>query len=108
MTPEEFWHILQDVPEERPTSFKLYHDDNGLPVVYTMEDLGGNYIEVDREIYLLAPMDARVIDGRLIYNPKKPHIPKLKPSKESGTPCHPDSVCVVIDEDATHIKWRKR
>lgn len=108
MTPEEFWHILQDVPAAPPVSFRLYHDDHGMPIVYTMEDLGGNYIEVDREMYLLAPMDARVVDGQLIYNPKKPHMPKLKPSKESGTPCHPDSVCVVIDENATHIKWRKR
>ena len=75
--------------------------------VYTMEELDGNYIEIDRAMYLLAPMDARVVDGKLVYDPKQPHMAKLKPSEKSGTPCHPSSVCVVVDIGEPHIKWQK-
>lgn len=105
MTPEEFWRILHDAPEPKPVFFRLYHDDQGHPIIYSMENLSGNYIDVDSEIFARGSMDVRVVDGRLILIDRHNHATKLRPNHEHGTPCHPQDVCVIVDNHAPHIKW---
>ena len=61
MTPEEFWSILHDIPEPKPIFWRLYYNDAGEPVCYSMEDQPGNYIDIDPETFALAPW-------MLIYN----------------------------------------
>lgn len=107
MTPEEFWSILHDVPEPKPIFYRLYHDDDGSPIVYSMEDLPGNYIEIDSVTYNQSNYCVRVVDGKLIQVPKTSPANKLRPDSETGTACHCWSVCIVVDESVDHTKWCK-
>jgi hypothetical protein len=105
MTNEEFWKILQSMPEPTPLFYKLYYNDDGSPIIYSMEELPGNYIEVDQETYVLAPFNVRVVDGKLVYIKPVITIKKLQPTDLNGTACDPGDVCIVVDPDQPHTKW---
>lgn len=103
MTWQELVAIHAAMPEPQPVSYRLYHDDQGRPIVYTMEDLPGNYIEIDRETYVSGSPWVRVVDGKLrqLFMHAQE---KLRPS-DSGTPCHPRDVAVV--DPASTSFWSK-
>ena len=100
----KFWQCFQ-WPEIQPVTYRLYHDDQGNPIIYTMEDLPGTYIEVDQDTYIHGSFGVRVIEDKLII--LKPAIiaKKLHLSQDQGTPCDPRDVCVVVDYDVKHRKW---
>ena len=104
MNEEEFWAILKDIPEPKQIFYRLYYKDNGSPIIYSMENLPGNYIEVDQPTYVLAPFNVRVIDGKLVYIKPVVTVKKLQPSID-GTACNPHDVCIVVDIDQPHTKW---
>jgi hypothetical protein len=104
MTEEDFWSILQAIPEPKQVFYRLYYNDTGLPVIYSMEHLPGNYIEVDQPTYVLAPFNVRVIDGKLVYIKPMVTVKKLQPSTD-GTACNPQDVCIVVDTNQPHTKW---
>lgn len=104
MTPEEFFSILQAVPEHRPLTYRLYHDDQSRPLFYSMEDLPGQWIEVDAVAYAQGSHDVRIKDGRLIPMPKQARIQKLRPGSP-GVCCHPRDICLVIGPDQPHVQW---
>lgn len=106
MTPEEFWSILHSASEPAPVFYRLYYDNNGLPIIYSMEDLSHNYIEVDCETYALAPYNVRVIDNKLVYIKPVSTVTKLQPT-DTGTPCSPHDVCIVVNEASPHVKWNR-
>ena len=106
MTPEEFWSILHAVPEYAEPFFRLYYDDQGRPLFYSMEDRPGTYIEIDQETFARSATNVRVKNGRLIEITWATTT-KLVPGN-SGSPCHPDNVAVIVAEDQPHIKWSKR
>ena len=107
MNEQEFWAILNDIPEPAPVFYRLYYDEHGNPVCYTMEDLPGKYIDVDQETYILAPHNVRVVNNTLIKIIPKNVVHKLQPG-DQGTCCDPRDVCVVVAKDKTHIKWSKQ
>jgi hypothetical protein len=102
MTEQEFWKILLDAPEVQPVFYRAYYNEQGWVKTYTMEDLPGNYIEVDQPTYVLSPY-ARVINGKL--HPIKPAslVSKLTPG-ESGTSCDVRDICIVVDHEP-NTKW---
>ena len=102
MNAEEFWAILHAMPEPQPVSWRLYYNEAGEPITYTMEDLPGTYIEVDAETYAQTPMNVRVQAGRLIK--LKPAVRRLAPS-DSGTPCYPNNVVIVVPDTESHQRW---
>jgi hypothetical protein len=102
MDSEEFWAILHAMPEPPPVFFRLYHNDQGEPITYSMEDLSGTYIDVDPETYARAPFNVRVQAGRLIE--LKSAVRKLAPA-DSGTPCYPNNVAIVVPETEPHQRW---
>ena len=104
MTPEEFWDILHAMPEPLPVFYRLYYNEAGQPVCYSMEDLPGNYIDIDAETFALAPANVRVVDHKLRYITVRTSD-KLVPGT-SGTQCHPQSVAVIVKENGTH--WSKQ
>ena len=106
-TTDNFWKVFNGFhwPEARPVFYRCYYHDDGTPDFYTMEDLPGQWIEVTKEIYLMSPHHARVIDGKLkIFEPKK-FISKLKPNQLHGTRCDPRDICVISDS-TDNIKWK--
>jgi hypothetical protein len=94
-----------DRQEPDPVFFRLYHDEQGSPVVYSMEDLPGTYIEIDQATYAKNSYQVRVINGKLIHIDYAKVYSKLRPG-DSGTPCHPQDVAIVVDTEP-NIKWKK-
>mgnify|MGYP003348639435 FL=1 len=105
ITDQEFWTALANMPEPKPVSWRLYYDDQGAPVCYSMEDLPGNYIEVDAETYARSPMNLRVVDGQIRYIISVQQQ-KLVPSV-TGTACDPRDITVVVDPQLPHQAWSR-
>lgn len=104
MTPEEFYAILHDVPVPKIQQHRLYYDEKGQPLFYTMEDLSGDWIEVTALDYVLARHDIKIKDGKIIELPKTFHINKLRPAPE-GIACHPQDICIVVGMDHPYQTW---
>lgn len=104
MTEQEFWAILHAAPAPKQLFYRLYYNDAGSPIIYSMEDLPGNYIEVDQPTYALAPSNVRVINGKLVYTKPVVTVKKLQPSID-GTACDPRDVCIVVNTDQPHTNW---
>ena len=104
MTEDDFWTILHAMPEPCPVSYRLYYNNDGTPIIYSMEVLPGNYIEVDQTTYVLAPFNVRVIDGQLTYIKLVIIVKKLQPGA-TGTACDSGDVCIVVNTDQPHTKW---
>jgi hypothetical protein len=105
MTEEEFFSIWQNQATAPPAEpeYRLYHDDDGFPLFFSMEPLPGNYIVVNQETYLNSPKQIRVVDGKLIVYTIN-FTKKIVPSG-SGQACDIRNVCVIVDHDRPHIKW---
>ena len=104
-TTENFWLALTEpVPEPAPIFFRLYYNERGEPVSYSMEDMPGNYIEIDAETYQRSRSNVRVVDGKLVPVVYKRPVSKLKPST-AGTSCSIENVSVVVPESQPHVKW---
>lgn len=99
----EAWRNL-DLKEPPPVVRRLYYDDQGRPIQYSTEDLPGNCIEVDPLTYVNGDMNVRVHNGQIIKLQPKNLTTKLVPW-ETGTPCSPDDVCIVVDKSQPHQQW---
>ena len=99
----EAWHS-HVWADPKPVFYRLYHNDNGTPVCYTMEDLPGTYIEIDQATYAQSSPNVRVVNGKITMIKQLVMVTKLQPSK-SGTPCNPHDVCVVVTSDQPHTYW---
>lgn len=104
MIEEEFWRILHDVPPQQPIFFRLYYDEQGFPVTYSMEDLPGNYIEIDATTFAAGPLNVRVRNGKLVEIVTT-RSQKLIPGMP-GTQCHVNDVSVVVNAQGTI--WGKK
>ena len=105
-TTENFWQVFTNLePHVLPTQlFRLYYDDNGYPIVYSMEDIPGNYIELDPETFARRNMRVCVRDNKLIELNTNPMTKKVP--ADSGTPCYPTDVSIVVSESQEHQCWR--
>lgn len=91
----EAWKTF--VPPEPPQIFyRLYHDEHGNPLYYSMQHHEGQYIEITQEQYNLSSPWVRVQHGRLIEH-RPVTTSKLRPS-DQGTLCHELDVCIVVDQ----------
>ena len=105
MTEAEFWAALSPQEVITPT-YRLYYDEQGYPLFYSMEDLPGKYIEIDHATYINTPTHARVINNKLVIT-HRPSVVKLRPGK-LGTSCYPGDVSIVVSEHEPNIKWSLR
>jgi hypothetical protein len=106
-TTENFFKVLsewQDTAQPQMLFYRLYHDQLGQPVCYSMEDLPGNYIEITAEQFAQSSPHVRVIDGKLVL-PPAPCPPTLVPSYQ-GTACAVEDVAVIVAEAQPHTKWK--
>ena len=84
--------------------WRLHYDDKGMPLFYTQEDKPGNYIDVTPEQYQRANMRVRVRNGQLVELNTN-HVKKKVPA-DTGTPCYPTDVSIVVPETEEHQCWR--
>jgi hypothetical protein len=105
MTEQEFWDILFDVPDPKPVFFRLYYNNAGVPLFYSMEDVPGTYIEIDADTYARSSMRVRVLDGKIVQIFCAP-VYKLIP-EHTGTRCNPKDVSVISSKE-NDIKWTKK
>ena len=103
MTEEEFWAALTPLPNISLPIYRLYYDNTGIPLFYSMEDLPGKYVEIDQPTFALSPTNVRVVDGKLKYL-KSNTVLRLHPG-DTGTPCHTNNISVVVSPEEPHIKW---
>jgi len=106
MTPKELIALFQSAADPQQPFFRLYHDAEGKPLFYSMADEPGTYIEIDQETYARNASNVRVRDGKLVEVTWKTTT-KLVPGN-SGSPCHPDNVAVIVAEDRPHQRWSKK
>jgi len=91
-------------PHVKPQIWRLYHDDQGLPLFYSQEDLPGKYVSVTPEQYVAKNFRLRVVNGHLQEDQRRT-VRKLIPG-QYGTPCHPGDVSLVVDPSQSHQKWK--
>lgn len=104
-TEENFWKAwAEPVPTPAAIFFRLYYDDNGRPLCYSMEHQPGNYIDIDAETYRLSSHRVQVVDGKLVHIMPKKTVTKLVPGTV-GTPCLPNNISIVVDAQQPHKKW---
>ena len=100
----DFWQQVQALldPVQDPRIFyRVYYDHTGCVLFYSMEDLPGNYLEIDQQIFAHSDGNLRVINGKLV----KPSIQvskKLVPS-DQGTACHVDNVAIVSNSQPAKL-----
>jgi len=104
MTPEEFFGAIANMPEPQPVFYRLYHDESGVPLFYSMEDLPGTYIEIDQAAYNLGSSCVRVRDGRMVELTWQT-TQKIVPNN-TGTMCHEHDVAIVVEQNGTY--WSKK
>jgi hypothetical protein len=103
---DNFWKAWSEpLLDPLPIFYRLYYDNNGFPITYSMEDLPGEWIEIDQTTYLIGSHHVKVVDKKIIYQTPGWRNQKLKPNSVSGTCCHPNNVCVVVDAELDHTKW---
>jgi hypothetical protein len=105
-TTDNFWKVWNSFtwPEPTVVEYRLYYHADGSPKIYTMESLEGDYITVSQEVYVTAPENVKVVNGELTFLPKPVQHMQLVPNADSGTLCHTQDVCVVINQ-GPGIKW---
>ena len=106
MTEQEFLEIWLTRPDPKPIFYRLYYQDDGTLLYYSMEDLPGKYIDIDLATYQQYRSNVSVVDGKLLVIPTVNTIKKIEPSNHGhGVPCSPTDVCIVVHSDKPHIKW---
>lgn len=105
MTPEEMIQILKDMPGAVPVFYRLYHDEQGNPLFYSMADVPGTYIEIDRDTYVKNSMRVKVINRQLVEVTWKT-VDKLVPG-DVGTACDIRDVAIVVNY-SPNTKWSKQ
>jgi len=106
-TTDNFWAALQNWNPEppKPIYYRLYHDELGVPICYSHEDLPGNYIDVTPMDCAISSMNVRVVDGKLVKIQPRTRVTKLVPAA-AGTPCDPHDVTIITQGIAQY--WKRK
>jgi hypothetical protein len=107
MTEQEFLEFWNNYTwtDVKPVHFRLYHDDAGLPLFYSHEELLGKYIDVTPEQFALQDRAVKVIDGKLVRE-RTVRMTKIVPAR-SGTLCHFTDVTIVVADQPGQY-WKKK
>lgn len=100
---EDFWKTYT-WPEYVPVFYRLYYNDAGEPVAYSMEDQPGKYIDITPEQFAASDPHVRVRNNQLVKS-NAASVRKLIPD-DNGTPCAVDNVAIVVDAAQPNQKWK--
>lgn len=89
-------------PIQKVVEYRLYYNkDTGEPISYSMEEIDGEFIIIDKETFVQSKMEVQVVKGKLhkkVYSV----VYKLVPNKNEGTACHHTDISIV---DTTSKKY---
>lgn len=108
-TTDNFWQaITQHNWEQEPAKveFRLYYDDQGNVLSYSMEDVPGQYLVVDRGVFEACRFDIKIKHGKIIKI-NQPASWKLVPATEGAYACHADNINIVVNSDSQNKKYWK-
>lgn len=88
--------VVFEAPKIVAPEFRLYYDENGSVITYTCDKIEGNYIVIDRQTFIEARPDVRVVDGKLKRVNSALVIYKLKPDVQEGIPCTIEDISIVV------------
>lgn len=106
---DAFWQAANQhdwTQTEHRIEYRVYHDEQGNIICYSMEDLPGHYIIVDRLTFEQVRMDLKVRNGELIRLTKQSTW-KLKPGDHNTYACHSKDVTVIVDTEYPDKKFWK-
>ena len=106
MTDEEFWQAVRNMPEPKPVDYRIYYNEQGELLFYSMDDVPGTYISIDADAFARSATNVVVQDGRLFEIVNTTTV-KLQPS-DTGTPCDTNDVSIVVPETHKHQRWSKQ
>jgi hypothetical protein len=69
-----------------------------------MEDLPGNYIEIDAETFQRGPLNVLVRNNRIVYLDGT--LPEKIVPSDAGVMCHHNDVSIVVQTNGTN--WQKK
>lgn len=83
-------------PPPPPQIFwRLYHDDHGYPLRYSMQDEPGTWISISCAEYHRASFAVRVKDGKI--------LPRSVPLTKKLVPAHTGTLCDQHDVTVIHV-----
>lgn len=105
---DSFWQAVSEYQEpEQPTlEFRLYYDDAGRVLFYSMEQLPGKYVQVTSEQYAEGRYDVTVVNGEIKYPVTKVYR-KLVPSK-TGTATSLSDVTIISPTETDAQFWKAK
>jgi len=105
---DAFWQAVADHDWNQPEirqEFRLYYDpEDGRVLFYSMEDVPGEYIIVDRHTFEMHRFDVKVRDG-VIIKVKHPASWKLVPAESAPYACHAKDITIIVDDDHPNQKY---
>ena len=100
-------YIVFEAPKLVAPEFRLYYDENGSVITYTCDKLEGNYIIIDRQTFIEARPDVRVVEGKLKRVNPALVIYKLKPDLTDGVPCSNEDISIVVPHGTNNSQvWK--
>jgi hypothetical protein len=87
--------------------YRLYYNSDGSPKYYTMEDLEGEYIEVDEQTYHVGRYDVKIVNKKL-KSLNENIVSKYTIVKQrtlSTVSCDPTDILLVVDISQDNILW---
>lgn len=106
ITVEELAIMLHQMPKPQPVFYRLYHDEQGRPLSYSMEDLPGTYIEIDQATFVQSSPWVRIRDGKLQSYQPWINTKKLQPAVQ-GTACWIEDITIVTTDEINQ-RWSVR
>lgn len=109
MTPsdsdwQQLWSEVVPMTHHEPR-YRLYHDDQGQPLFYSMESQPGNYIDITPEQFAAADSHVRVVNGQLVKAQRRSTKKLVVSADQSGTACSVHSVTIVTDKQPVRY-WK--
>lgn len=93
---QEEYIILFEAPKIVPPEFRLYYDENtGKVLFYTCDKPEGAFITIDRQTFVEARQDIRVINGKISRVRPNQIIAKLMPD-DQGTKCSIEDISIIL------------
>lgn len=101
-----FWQAVKDYQEPiigQPLEYRLYYDSQGHPILYTTQELSGNYLVIDVMTYACARLDVKIHNGKIYPLHVRSQTYKLVPSAQ-GQSTEVDNI-LIINENSPN-KWQ--